>query len=118
MSMGSIGVALTLDKDALTETRRAWIDRLGALKAGDFQSAMAAAEALAGNREETLRFLKWAESWYRDLLISRMTSQAGRPGEFGYASASRTTSGANRAWTESARRWPTPSTLESEFSAT
>jgi DNA polymerase-3 subunit delta' len=75
MSMGSIGVALALDKDALTETRRAWIDRLGALKVGDFQSAMTAAEALAGNREETLRFIKWAESWYRDLLISRMTSR-------------------------------------------
>ena len=36
---------------------------------------MTAAEALAGNREEALRFIKWAESWYRDLLIYRMTSQ-------------------------------------------
>jgi DNA polymerase III gamma/tau subunit len=76
MSMGSIGVALALDRDALTEKRRTWIDGLGALKSGDFQSAMTAAEALAGNREEALRFIKWAESWYRDLLIYRMTSQA------------------------------------------
>ena len=76
MSMGSIGVAFALDKDALTEKRRTWIDRLGALKSGDFQSAVVAAEALAGNREEALRFIKWAESWYRDLLIYRMTSQA------------------------------------------
>jgi DNA polymerase III subunit delta' len=76
MSMGSIGVALALDKDALTEKRRTWIDGLGALKSGDFQSAMTAAEALAGNREEALRFIKWAESWYRDLLIYGMTSQA------------------------------------------
>ena len=30
---------------------------------------MVAAEALAGNRDDTLRFLTWAESWYRDLLI-------------------------------------------------
>ena len=75
MSMGSIGVALALDKDALTEKRRTWIDGLGALKSGDFQSAMTAAEALAGNREEALRFIKWAESWYRDLLIYRVTNR-------------------------------------------
>ena len=36
MSMGSIGVALALDKDALIEKRRIWIDRLGALKSGDY----------------------------------------------------------------------------------
>jgi len=75
MSMGSIGVAFALDKDALTEKRRTWIDRLGALKSGDFQSAVVAAEALAGNREEALRFIKWAESWYRDLLIYRVTNR-------------------------------------------
>ena len=75
MSMGSIGVALALDKDALTEKRQIWVGRLGALKKGDFQSAMTTAEALAGNREEALRFIKWAESWYRDLLIYTMTSQ-------------------------------------------
>jgi len=76
MSMGSIGVALNLDKDELIEMRRAWTGILSSLKAGDYQSAMEAAEALAGSRDETLKFLKWAESWYRDLLIYRVTSDS------------------------------------------
>jgi hypothetical protein len=33
------------------------------------------AEALAVNREEALEFLRWAESWYRDLLIQGVTNK-------------------------------------------
>jgi DNA polymerase-3 subunit delta' len=76
MSMGSIGVAVSLDKDELTEKRRVWTDILSSLKAGDYQSAMTAAEALAGNRDEALKFLKWAESWYRDLLIYSIMNES------------------------------------------
>ena len=78
------------------------------------QSAMTAAEALAGNREETLRFIKWAESWYRDLLIS--SDHEPTPddiGEFGYAERKSQQQAAQMSVErESARRLPTPSTLE------
>jgi DNA polymerase III subunit delta' len=73
MSMGSIGVATNLDQAALVEKRRIWIGMLRALKARDYRAAIAAAEALAENRDETLEFLRWAESWYRDLLIHGIT---------------------------------------------
>lgn len=76
LSMGSIGVAVALDKDELIERRRVWTGLLSSLKARDYQSAMAAAETLAGNRDEALKFLNWAESWYRDLLIYRVTNKA------------------------------------------
>ena len=76
MSMGSIGVAASLDQAALIEKRRIWIGVLGALGEGDYQGAMAAAEALATNRDEALEFLKWAESWYRDLLIHGVTQKS------------------------------------------
>ena len=69
LGMGSIGAALALDKAELIEKRKVWTGMLGALKARDYHGAMVAAEALAANREEALNFLKWAESWYRDLLI-------------------------------------------------
>ena len=69
LSMGSIGAALALDKDEWIEKRRVWSGMLGALKSRDYQGAMIAAEALASNRDEALKFFKWAESWYRDLLI-------------------------------------------------
>lgn len=69
MSMGSIGAAVNLDQRALIEKRRVWAGKLSALTARDYQSAIAAAEALAANRDEALEFLRWAQSWYRDLLI-------------------------------------------------
>jgi DNA polymerase III subunit delta' len=75
MSMGSIGVALTLDKQAFIENRRVWTGMLSSLGAKDYQGAIAAAEVLAVNREEALEFLKWAESWYRDLLIHCVTDK-------------------------------------------
>jgi hypothetical protein len=39
---------------------------------------MAGAETLAGDREETLEFFRWAESWYRDLLIHGVTREQDR----------------------------------------
>ena len=73
MSMGSIGRALSLDDEELMERRRAWAAVLSALNHGDYQAAMAAAEPLAADREGTLEFLQWAEGWYRDLLVHRVT---------------------------------------------
>jgi len=69
LGMGSIGAALSLEKDDLIEKRRIWTGMLGSLKVRDYHGAMIAAEALANNRDDALKFLKWAESWYRDLLI-------------------------------------------------
>ena len=69
MSMGSIGAALSLNKEAFVEKRRIWAGILGALQAGDYQAAVNAAETLAGNRDDTLKFLAWAQSWFRDLLV-------------------------------------------------
>jgi DNA polymerase-3 subunit delta' len=72
LGMGSIGAALALNKTELIEKRKIWTGMLGALKRQDYHGAMVAAEALAANREEALSFLKWAESWYRDLLHYRV----------------------------------------------
>jgi DNA polymerase III subunit delta' len=76
MSMGSIGRAANLDQAGLIEKRRIWTGILNALRPGDYQGAMTAAEALAVNREEALEFLNWAGSWYRDLLIHGVVSKA------------------------------------------
>jgi DNA polymerase III subunit delta' len=73
MSMGSIGAAINLDQATLIEKRRVWSGKLSALKHGDYQSASAAAEAFAASRDDALEFLRWAESWYRDLLVHAVT---------------------------------------------
>ncbi len=76
MSMGSIGVAANLDQATLIEKRRIWSGTLSALKSGDYRSASAAAEALGAGRDEALEFLRWAESWYRDLIVHGVTHNA------------------------------------------
>jgi DNA polymerase III gamma/tau subunit len=76
LSMGSIGAALGLEHDELIEKRRFWSGMLGSLKTTDYRAAMIAAEALANNRDEALKFLKWAESWYRDLLIIQVSQNS------------------------------------------
>lgn len=76
MSSGSIGAAENLDQQALAEKRKVWAGMLSALKSTDYRGAMDAAETLAKSREEAAEFLKWAESWYRDLLIHNVTRQA------------------------------------------
>jgi DNA polymerase-3 subunit delta' len=72
-SMGSLGTAINLDDKALLQMRGRWIDSLNSLRHGDYRAAINAAEALAANREESLKFLEWLESWYRDLLVHRVT---------------------------------------------
>lgn len=69
LSMGSVGTALSLEEEELIEKRRVWTGTLSSLKAGDYHRAIVEAEGLASNREETVKFLKWAESWFRDLLV-------------------------------------------------
>lgn len=69
MSMGSLAAAVALHKEELAEKRRAWREMLLSLRAGDHRAAIAAAEKLAGDREEALEFLRWIEVWYRDLLV-------------------------------------------------
>ncbi len=77
ISMGSIGTALGLDTEAFGEKRRAWVDRVGALKAGQYHAALVAAETLAGNRDDALSFLAWAQSWHRDLLVYGVAGDQG-----------------------------------------
>lgn len=77
MSRGSLGAALELDREELVEQRRNWIQTMCFLTPGNYRSAMDAAEALSGSREESLRFLAWLETWYRDLLIYHVTQDAG-----------------------------------------
>jgi DNA polymerase III gamma/tau subunit len=38
---------------------------------------MMAAETLSSQRDEMLKFLQWAESWYRDLLILKVAQGTG-----------------------------------------
>ena len=76
LSMGSLGEALGMDGEERLERRRVWSGMLSALKTGDYRGAMEAAEALAASRDEALEFLRWAESWYRDLLVCGLRQDA------------------------------------------
>jgi DNA polymerase-3 subunit delta' len=76
MSMGSLGMALDLGREELVEQRRNWIETMCSLTPGNYQTALSAAEALSSSREESLRFLAWVETWYRDLLIYNVTGDA------------------------------------------
>lgn len=71
LTMGSLGAVSRFDKEKMIEKRLDWMKTLVSLRAGDYRAALSAAEALAGNREETLKFLEWAELWYHDLLTFR-----------------------------------------------
>lgn len=73
MAMGSLGKAAGGELDALMEKRRAWAGQLCALTRADYRSTSFVAEALAGNRDETMTFLEWVEGWYRDLLVFSVT---------------------------------------------
>jgi DNA polymerase-3 subunit delta' len=73
MAMGSLGGAMNLRNETVPEMRRRWIESVGPLKRGDYRGAINAAEALSANREESLKFLEWLQSWYRDLLVHGVT---------------------------------------------
>lgn len=76
LSMGSIGAAISLDKDELIEKRRIWSGMLTSLKVNDYHGAIIAAEALARSRDDALQFFKWAETWYRDILVYSVTEKS------------------------------------------
>lgn len=69
LSMGSLGLALKLNDSKLFEKRRDWAGQLSSLRLGDYRGASDAAEKLAGNKDEALKFLQWAETFYRDILV-------------------------------------------------
>jgi DNA polymerase III subunit delta' len=73
MSMGSLEAVAAVDSRELLARRHRWIVLLLRVASGDYRSAAETAEALADNKEESLRFLQWAESWYRDLLVYTVT---------------------------------------------
>jgi len=77
MSMGSIGTAIGLDTEAFGKKRHDWVGMIGALKTGEYRAAVVAAEALAGNRDDALKFLTWVQSWYRDLLVYGVSGDKG-----------------------------------------
>jgi DNA polymerase-3 subunit delta' len=77
LSMGSLGLALEMEGKELRETRREWVEMLAPLKGGNYRGAIDAAEALASSRDQTLKFLAWAESWYRDLLVYGLRQESG-----------------------------------------
>lgn len=68
MSGGSMQRALELDNEALTAKREAVITRLGQMNINRIASVFDAAEALSGNRDETLEILDLLISFYRDAL--------------------------------------------------
>ena len=74
LAMGSLGTVSKIDKEKMIEKRLEWMKTLVSLRAGDYRAALNAAEALAGNREETLKFLEWTGLWYRDLLSFRIAN--------------------------------------------
>lgn len=73
VSMGSLGKALSPETDELAERRKRWAGKMNSLAAEDCRGRMELAEELAREREDSLRFLEWAEGWYRDLLIYQVT---------------------------------------------
>lgn len=73
MSPGSLGTVVSIDTQELLDRRREWVQLISGLRAGDYRAAIDAAEALAGNKEDSLRFLEWVESWFRDLLAYSVT---------------------------------------------
>lgn len=77
LALGSIGAALAFNKEELIEQRRNWKGALSSLRAGDYRGAMMAAETLSSQRDEMLKFLQWAESWYRDLLVQKAAQGTG-----------------------------------------
>jgi DNA polymerase III subunit delta' len=72
LTMGSLGAASKIENQKLMEKRLHWMNTLVSLTPGNYRAALNAAEALAGNREETLKFLEWAGLWYHDLLTFRV----------------------------------------------
>lgn len=73
ISMGSLEAVAGVDPRELLARRQRWIGLLLPVAFGNYRAAAETAEALAENKEESVRFLEWAESWYRDLLVYTLT---------------------------------------------
>lgn len=73
VSMGSLGRAVSEEIEGLVRTRSEWVERMSSLSPGDAAGWMALAEELASEREKSLKFLEWAGSWYRDILVYSVT---------------------------------------------
>jgi len=69
LSMGSVGLALNLKDNKLFEKRREWAALTASIGRGDYRAASAAAEKLAANKNDSLGFLEWAQSFFRDVLV-------------------------------------------------
>ncbi|MBI1994132.1 MAG: DNA polymerase III subunit delta' [Deltaproteobacteria bacterium] len=76
MSMGSLGRAAAPEMEEMIQRRAAWAERMSSLTPADSAGWMALAEEIAGEREESLKFLDWAEGWYRDILICLVTGSS------------------------------------------
>ncbi len=76
MSMGSLGRAVAPEMEERIERRAAWAERISSLTPTDFAGWMTLAEEIAGDREGSLKFLEWAETWYRDILICLVTGSS------------------------------------------
>ncbi len=76
VSLGSLGAVVSMEAQDLLERRREWIRLVSSLRTGDYRAAGDAAEVLAGSKEESLKFLEWVESWFRDLLVYGVTQSA------------------------------------------
>jgi DNA polymerase-3 subunit delta' len=73
LAMGSLTAAIVIEQNELLEKTHVWTEIICSLSTGDYRAAMSAAEALSANRDEALKFLEWAASWYRDLLAYAVT---------------------------------------------
>src|SRR5262245_51595153 len=73
MSLGSLGAVVNMDTQELFEKRREWMRLISNLAVGDYRAATDVAEVLAGSKDDSLRFLEWIESWFRDLLVFGLT---------------------------------------------
>jgi len=76
LSQGSLGAAKDIEDEEILEKRRTWVNTLASLSAGNYRAGLEAAEVLAGDREDALKFLQWTESWYRDLLAHAVTKSS------------------------------------------
>jgi DNA polymerase III subunit delta' len=76
MAMGSVGAAVKIAAESLRDQRQGWITLLSSLRAADYSAATAAAETLASSKEESLKFLSWAEGWYRDALVQAVNPES------------------------------------------
>ena len=73
ISMGSLGAVLGIETSELLERRKGWVRLLSSVDFGDCRAATDAAEIFAASKEDSLKFLEWAQSWYRDLVVYAVT---------------------------------------------